>query len=98
MISCVSWRGQWTLHLTLSCDQSSVAKFKEAVNNLNVVNVVMKTFNGIVPLHWIVTDKTGETVVLEITKKEYHLYENKVVVMTNTPDFPWQLANLDQLQ
>lgn len=46
--------------------------------------------------HWRIADATGRSVVLEITNKgERHIYENKVGVLTNSPDFPWQVANLN---
>lgn len=46
--------------------------------------------------HWRIADATGRSVVLEITNKgERHIYENDLGVLTNSPDFPWNQANLN---
>lgn len=48
-----------------------------------------------VPLHWIVTDGFGNDGVLEITESGVHFYRNQVGVMTNPPEFPWHMENLN---
>lgn len=45
--------------------------------------------------HWRVGDPSGRQVVIEITGGETHIYENTVGVLTNSPDFPWQVTNLN---
>ena len=46
--------------------------------------------------HWRISDKTGRSVVLEITDKgQRHIYENNLRVFTNSPSFPWHQANLN---
>ena len=46
--------------------------------------------------HWRISDKTGRSVVLEITDKgKRHIYENNLRVFTNSPSFPWHQANLN---
>ena len=46
--------------------------------------------------HWRIADASGRNVVLEITDKgQRHVYENKIGVITNSPDYPWHLANLN---
>lgn len=48
----------------------------------------------LMPLHWMLTDPTGASIVVEITRTGLHMYDNPVGVMTNSPDFPWHLTNL----
>lgn len=46
--------------------------------------------------HWRIADATGRSVVLEITNNgQRHIYENKVGILTNAPDFTWHLTNLN---
>lgn len=46
--------------------------------------------------HWRISDASGRSVVLEITNQgERHIYENNLGVFTNSPDFPWHQANLN---
>ena len=46
--------------------------------------------------HWRISDASGRSVVLEITDGgQRHIYENNLDVFTNSPDFPWHQANLN---
>lgn len=73
---------------------SSVTDFEEQINLVNVMSTKNNFLNKVLPLHWIVSDDTGDTKVVEITKTGTSLYENPVGVMTNSPQFPWHLTNL----
>lgn len=73
---------------------SSVKEFENKIIDLNIMGVKNEILGKILPLHWIISDKTGETKCLEITSDGVNLYENKVGVMTNSPKFPWHLTNL----
>ena len=42
-----------------------------------------------------IADDTGRQLVLEIIDGEPHFYENKLGVLTNSPDFEWQMTNLN---
>ncbi len=46
------------------------------------------------PLHYAINDKTGNSIVVEFTDGKTNVYDNPVGVMTNGPDFPWHLKNL----
>lgn len=48
----------------------------------------------IAPIHWMFTDLSGESLVVEQTRSGLNVYENPVGVMTNSPDFSWQMTNL----
>lgn len=63
------------------------------------VVITDKTINEKTPapaLHWIITDKTGETITVEKTKDSFKVYKNPVYVLTNNPDFEWHLTNLNE--
>jgi choloylglycine hydrolase len=46
------------------------------------------------PLHYAINDKTGNSIVVEFTGGKANVYDNPVGVLTNGPDFPWHLKNL----
>lgn len=46
------------------------------------------------PLHWILTDRTGRTMIIEPRGNGLQLVDDPVGVMTNTPDLDWHLKNL----
>lgn len=73
---------------------ASVQELGTLIDQLNVVAAPVKVMGKSVPLHWIVTDRTGESDVLEIMADGVHYMKNPVGVMTNSPDFTWHLKNL----
>ena len=73
---------------------ASVAEFKRVADRINVCQIANEFVKGVMPLHWILYDRQGGNLVVEITKSGMHLYDNPVGVMTNSPTFPWQLTNL----
>lgn len=73
----------------------SIAELKERITEINLVEEEIPMLGFIPPLHFIVTDKTSETVVLESDSGEMVVKANPVGVMTNSPDFDWHLKNLN---
>ena len=51
--------------------------------------------NELTPLHYAVFDKKGNGLVIEFTGGKKNVYDNPVGVMTNAPEFPWHLTNLN---
>ena len=47
------------------------------------------------PMHYIYFDKTGAGIVVEFMNGKMNVYDNPVGVVTNAPEFPWHLANLN---
>jgi len=46
------------------------------------------------PVHYIVTDKQGNCLVVEYVGGKLHMYDNPLGVITNSPTFDWHLTNL----
>ena len=46
------------------------------------------------PLHYIVYDKSGKSIVLEPIDGKILIYDNPLGIITNSPTFDWQLTNL----
>ena len=45
-------------------------------------------------LHFVFTDRSGASIVLEFVKGEQRLYDNVARVLTNAPTYDWHLTNL----
>lgn len=69
----------------------------EARKLLEEINLVDSAFSDKYPvseLHWMLADKSGALVV-ESTASGFHVYENPVGVLTNNPEFPQQMLQLN---
>jgi len=73
-----------------------VEDIKAALPKLRVIHNddIVKAFGAPVPLHWIISDKTGSSIVVEYIDGLLHLHDNKIGVMTNSPGYDWHLLNL----
>ena len=47
------------------------------------------------PFHFAIYDKTGGSVVVEVKNGALIVYDNPTGVMTNGPEFPWHIENLN---
>lgn len=47
-------------------------------------------------LHWMISDITGKSIVVEQTKEKLNVFDNNIGVLTNSPTFDWHVANLNQ--
>lgn len=46
-------------------------------------------------LHFRAADESGAQIVIEVVDGVMHIYDNPLGVLTNSPDFPWQMKNLN---
>ncbi|MBP1890773.1 choloylglycine hydrolase [Clostridium moniliforme] len=76
---------------------SNIQDLKKALTNVKLVD---ETIDENIPnstLHWMATDITGKSIVIEQTKEEgLRVFDNNVGVLTNSPEFPWHITNLRQ--
>ncbi|HBN37582.1 MAG TPA: linear amide C-N hydrolase [Lactobacillus johnsonii] len=71
-----------------------VSEVKEALKNVNLVNEAINTSFAVAPLHWIISD-SDEAIIVEVSKQYgMKVFDDKVGVLTNSPDFNWHLTNL----
>jgi choloylglycine hydrolase len=75
---------------------SNLHELKEALKNLVLTNTSVKPGLPVAKLHWMFTDLTGNSIVVEYMENGINVYDNPVGVLTNDPTFPWQLTNLSQ--
>ena len=73
----------------------TVAEVKEKINDIALLPVVIDVI-GIVPdLHIKVQDPAGACITIEPRDGKLLVYDNPVRVLTNSPEFPWHLTNLN---
>lgn len=67
-------------------------------NNLQIVDEPFSPQMLNSPLHFIIADKTDDSIVLEPCKDGLKVYDNKLGILTNNPTFDWQMTNLSFYQ
>ena len=68
---------------------------REAVEAMNTITLVDELIQGKpLPAHYILSDKTGETLVIEPDAGGVRIHRNTIGVLTNSPDYRWHRTNL----
>lgn len=74
---------------------SRCAGVREAVEAMNAITLVDEPIQGKpLPAHYILSDKTGETLVIEPDAGGVRIHRNTIGVLTNSPDYRWHRTNL----
>jgi choloylglycine hydrolase len=74
---------------------ASVSELKKTISKLVIVGTHIKEIDNYAPFHYAVTDRSGESIVIEITKDGLKIFDNTVNVVTNNPTYDWHLTNLN---
>ena len=86
----------YDLILWILSNFETVDEVRKEIKNVNIVKKPFNEFTPLPTLHWMVSDKDGNSIVIEKTKEKLSVYENKVGVLTNSPTFDWHITNLRQ--
>ncbi|WP_313384270.1 linear amide C-N hydrolase [Chishuiella sp.] len=84
--------GEWAL-----ANFSTIEELKEGLKG-NVVfwsESLSMLGNLKSPFHFAIYDKNGGSIVIEISNNNLNVYDNPTGVLTNGPEFPWHLENLN---
>jgi choloylglycine hydrolase len=82
--------GAWALS-----QYSSVEEVKSAIKGINVWGEPVAVFgNEFVPLHYVIHDESGKSIVIEWVNGKLTVYDNTAGVMTNSPPYDWHMTNL----
>ena len=73
---------------------STVNEAKELLTDMIVVNTPFNDNLGIAGLHWMISDKDS-SITVESVQDGLKIYYNPVRVLTNNPEFPMQVFNLN---
>lgn len=66
----------------------------DALESINVVSVDLELIGRTPPLHWVLQDASGHSVIIEITKHGIEVHKNDLGVLTNSPNYEWHLTNV----
>ena len=72
----------------------SVAELREGFGAVRVVDVVEEALGFAAPLHFIIVDASGDSVVIEFLDGGVQITDNPRGVLTNAPSFDWHVTNL----
>ena len=74
---------------------STVEEIKKNYNNVILVQNPQKEIGGeSFPGHFLITDKSGNSIVIEPLNNSLKIYDNPLGVLTNSPSFDWHMINL----
>lgn len=73
---------------------ANVEEVKANFNKVVLVPVVLDAIKQVPPVHFVVHDKSGNSLVIEPSDKTLKIYDNPLGVVTNSPTFDWHMTNL----
>ncbi len=81
--------GSWVLE-----NFASVEEVKANLGKIVVPTVVFTQWGFAPEVHFIVTDASGKSIVIEFVGGKLHVYDAPLGVITNSPTFDWHMTNL----
>ncbi len=85
--------GSWELVTWILTNFATVDEVRAALPGVRVTDV---PFEGqVFPVHYVVHDAAGKSLVIEYLDGNLSLTDNPIGVITNAPDFGWHLTNLN---
>lgn len=72
----------------------SINEVREGMSKVTVVPVIDDSIGMVVDAHFIVTDSTGQSIVIEFTEGKMKIHNAPLGVVTNAPNFDWHMTNL----
>ncbi|NET44055.1 choloylglycine hydrolase family protein [Okeania sp. SIO2B3] len=73
---------------------ATVDDVREAINSIVVVNVVEPALGIPAPAHLMVSDPSGEQIVIEWSQGKPKIFDAELGVITNAPTYDWHITNL----
>lgn len=73
---------------------ATVDEVKQNVQSVVIVPTTPKGWPVLPPFHYVVYDKSGNSIVIEPLNGKLVVYNNPLGVMTNSPTFDWHMTNL----
>lgn len=85
----------WEMLTWILTNFSTVKEVRAQLSTIRVVNAIFDAWGIVIPVHVIVHDATGASLVIEYVQGVLHMYDNPLGVITNAPTFDWHLTNLE---
>lgn len=73
---------------------ASTAEVREKLPKIRVGDGILPAWGTVPPLHFLVGDNTGDSLIIEYVEGKLNLYDNKLGVITNSPAYPWHMQHL----
>ena len=73
---------------------ASVDEARKAIEGVQIVGVVEPAIGLAPPIHLIVTEPSGEAIVIEFAKGGVQIFDAPLGVITNAPTYDWHMTNL----
>lgn len=84
----------WQLLTWILTSFTTVEEVRKALPEVAVYDAVLAKWESAMPLHYIVTDTGGASIVIEYVGGKLHIHANPSGILTNAPDFQWHVTNL----
>ncbi len=85
----------WELLTWMLTNFATVQEVAAALPTIRVCNAIFGPWGSIPPMHYIIHDKAGNSLVIEYRNGTLHTYNNPLGVFTNAPSFDWHITNLN---
>jgi len=73
---------------------ATIEEVKKGMQDIRVVGVIEEAIGIIAEGHWMVTDASGTSIVIEYTNSELKIHDAPIGVITNSPNYDWHMTNL----
>jgi choloylglycine hydrolase len=73
---------------------ANVEEVRANFDKVTLVPVVVDALKQAAPVHFVVHDRSGKSVVIEPLNKALKISDNPLGVMANSPSFDWHMTNL----
>lgn len=74
----------------------SIRDFKEQADNVRLLKQVNPALDSVPPLHFMITDQSGQSIVAIPSDGQLIIKENPIRVLTNNPNLEWHYQNVRQ--
>jgi len=73
---------------------ATIEDVKAVIERVRVVAVVDEAIGAPVQCHWLVTEASGKSIVIEYLNGKLRVFDAPLGVLTNSPSYDWHLINL----
>lgn len=74
---------------------SSIEEVKKELDKMILINIPFNQKMQNAPLHWIISDTSDKTIVVESVEEGLKVYDNPFGVLTNSPSFDYHCFNMN---
>ena len=72
----------------------SIEEVREVFTTYKIIATKLDFIKSVPPLHWVFTDSTGASIIVEPQAEGVMIYDNVLGVLTNSPDYSWHYTNV----